>query len=377
MILVILAILALLYLLIDLWLIRGLSRLNSKNTPKKQDPKVSILISARDEEDFIEACLTPLLDQDYSKDLYEIWVTDDRSSDKTLEILKKLQAQHPILNILESPEIPKGVSPKKNALIHMLQKATGDFILTTDADCIAPKTWISSTLEAFKDETHMVVGFSSFKPDEKISTHFYKLQALEFLTHFVVSAGAIGNGLPITSSGNNLAYKKSSYLEFGGFEGLENIISGDDDLLLHRFAQASKDGVRFNTNSKSFVETFAQPDFNSLWNQRKRWASKTVYYPPMVTVVLSIVFFFYFSTGLSLLAFLWNDLELFKFGLIAFCIKTLMDFWVISKGASILNKSNLMPYFWPTALVQIPLIVGAVLFGVFGKFNWKNRTSGK
>src|SRR5437660_10989558 len=51
-------------------------------------PKVSVILPARNEEGFIEKCLSSLLDQDYEN--YEIIAIDDRSEDKTGEIIKKM-----------------------------------------------------------------------------------------------------------------------------------------------------------------------------------------------------------------------------------------------------------------------------------------------
>src|SRR5690348_5549042 len=62
-----------------------LDKFEARPHPK---PKVSIILPARNEEGFIEKCLTSLLDQDYNN--YEIIVIDDRSEDKTAEIIKKM-----------------------------------------------------------------------------------------------------------------------------------------------------------------------------------------------------------------------------------------------------------------------------------------------
>src|SRR5579872_2481558 len=52
------------------------------------NPKVSIILPARNEEDFISKCLNSLIDQDYTN--YEIIAIDDRSDDRTAEIIKKI-----------------------------------------------------------------------------------------------------------------------------------------------------------------------------------------------------------------------------------------------------------------------------------------------
>ena len=51
------------------------------------NPKVSIIVPARNEEGFISKCLDSLLDQDYQN--YEIIAIDDSSEDSTGKIIKK------------------------------------------------------------------------------------------------------------------------------------------------------------------------------------------------------------------------------------------------------------------------------------------------
>ena len=69
-------------------------------------PKVSVILPARNEEGFIEKCLSSLLDQDYEN--YEIIAIDDRSEDKTGEIIKKMAEKNSkIIYVLADPKPEK------------------------------------------------------------------------------------------------------------------------------------------------------------------------------------------------------------------------------------------------------------------------------
>ena len=57
------------------------------NFKEQSKPKVSVILPARNEEDFIENCLDSLLDQDYEN--YEIIAVDDSSEDSTGHIIEK------------------------------------------------------------------------------------------------------------------------------------------------------------------------------------------------------------------------------------------------------------------------------------------------
>ena len=69
-------------------------------------PKVSVILPARNEEGFIDKCLNSLIDQDYEN--YEIIAIDDRSDDKTGEIIKKISQSNPkIKYVLAAPKPEK------------------------------------------------------------------------------------------------------------------------------------------------------------------------------------------------------------------------------------------------------------------------------
>lgn len=97
-------------------------------------PKVSIVLAGKDEEENIESCVRSLLEQDYPN--YELIVVDDRSTDRTPEILSRLAAEYPgRLRTLRVASLPPGWFGKHNAVRTGMESASGDWLLFTDADC--------------------------------------------------------------------------------------------------------------------------------------------------------------------------------------------------------------------------------------------------
>jgi len=103
-----------------------------------QWPRVSVIVAARNEERDIETGLRSLLQLDY-EDL-EILVVNDRSTDRTGEILDRIADEYPRLRVIHLSEIPDGWLGKNHALYHGATIATGQLILFTDADVVMEST---------------------------------------------------------------------------------------------------------------------------------------------------------------------------------------------------------------------------------------------
>lgn len=102
-------------------------------------PMVSIIIAARNEERHIELALQSVLHQDYAN--FETIVLNDRSCDRTGDILQRMAEQHPHLRIIHIAELPNGWLGKNHALQVGANAARGDFLLFTDGDVVmAPST---------------------------------------------------------------------------------------------------------------------------------------------------------------------------------------------------------------------------------------------
>lgn len=95
-------------------------------------PRVSVVFAARNEAATIGAAVPTMLALDYP-DL-EVISVDDRSEDATRDILEQLAARHPRLVVEAVPALRPGWLGKNHALHRGAQRATGRWILFTDAD---------------------------------------------------------------------------------------------------------------------------------------------------------------------------------------------------------------------------------------------------
>ena len=120
-----------------------------------ETPLVSVIIPARNEEENIAECLKSVFDQDYPN--LEVTVVNDRSTDKTAEIVDALCEQRlkdgktpcPLVNI---EELPDGWTGKTYALHLVTKKAKGKWLLFIDADTRHHPSNISRVMEAAQKE---------------------------------------------------------------------------------------------------------------------------------------------------------------------------------------------------------------------------------
>jgi len=155
---------AALWVSVGLWALSGawalLNILLISGLPTEQSgiplPSLSVVIPARDEEKWIEAAVASHCSQEYP-DL-EVVVVDDGSTDRTPEVLARLQERFPNLVVLQGEEPTGGWLGKTNALRQGLNRTSGDFVLIADADVrYAPETHRRAVAEMVRRELDMLV----------------------------------------------------------------------------------------------------------------------------------------------------------------------------------------------------------------------------
>jgi glycosyltransferase involved in cell wall biosynthesis len=112
--------------------------------PTAKLPTISIIFSALNEENEIEAAVMSLLHIDYPH--VEIIAINDRSNDNTAEILNSLKKRYSQLTVLHIEQLPTGWFGKNHALYYGSQHATSDWLLFTDADVIMKPETLSRAI---------------------------------------------------------------------------------------------------------------------------------------------------------------------------------------------------------------------------------------
>lgn len=358
------------YAILEVRFFRALGMVRAGNSDVEPAPKVSVLIAARNEAEGIRATLDSVMAQDY-RGFWEVWVADDRSTDDTPKILAEYEAKYPEkFHVLSIKDIPEGVSPKKHALSLMIEACEGEILCLTDADCIVKPTWVTGIVAEFEPGIELVAGHSYIPTIPGKSSILICMQAVETLIYRVAGTAGLAMHLPLTSTGNNLAYRKSFFKSVKGFENVIKIQSGDDDLLMQKLAADRPWAMRYCISESTFVTTNGKETLKELWEQRKRWASKTIYYTPKIVFVLSMVFLF---LTMQCVAAILSPFSFNVFVAMAatFVVKCIGDLVLILRGLRVFKQEHLIKWCIPVEFIHAPFTVLAVLFGLFGRFKWK------
>ena len=367
------SVLAALYALLIFWVLVGIFRLRSSSNSDYL-PFVSVVIAARNEEENIAQCIDALKRQEYSNKLFEVIIINDRSTDHTAEIIINKTELLSNFHTITIKDLPTNTSPKKYALQKGIEASKGEIILTTDADCVPKPGWISGMVKAYSDDKiGMVVGYSPIT----LSSHGIKagLSKLDSLSIAAISAGSIGAGYPVTCSGRNFSYRRTVFDSIGGFEGLWQYMSGDDDLLLHK-AFNNKIMVSYSLLPSTFVDSLSYDSLNEISDQRRRHASKgSIYYSLPGMAALKIVLPLIYVLNLSIVLGLFGiGLNLTTLSSIVL-LKSTMEFLLLFVFSSKVNSRAILNYF-PLAIILHPFYVvvyGA--WGILGKYTWKGQTN--
>lgn len=361
---------AVFYAAFEVRLFRALGKVRLGNSIRSPLPSVSILVSARNEEEGIRRTLDSLMAQRY-KGRWDIWIADDRSTDRTPQILAEYAERFPDrIHVLTISELSPGESAKKNAIAKLVEASSGEILLLTDADCVVLPTWIRSMVREFEPGIDFVAGHSYIELPADRQNWLLNMQAVETMAYRIAGTGALAMGMPITSTGNNLAYRRSFFESVHGFEGVSKIQSGDDDLLLQKLVREAPWKARYSVDPDAFVTTRGKETLPELWEQRKRWASKTTYYAQKTVALLVVIFLFFCTLSLGyVLSFFSSKILLAT--VFGFFVKLVGDTFVELRGLRIFRQRSLFKWFLPVEIVHAPFTVFAVLFGVAGHFKWK------
>lgn len=334
--------------------------------PVKQPVSISVIIAARNEEENIGPLLAALQQQTYPAEWVEVIVTDDHSEDRTAEIVRRYAG----VKLLQLKD-DRINSYKKKAIETGIAAATGELIVTTDADCLPPPGWLNAIV-AFKEKKSPVFIAAPVVIDCN-SSLVQVFQSMDFMVLQGITAAVVSANKLSMCNGANLAYVRKIFYDVNGFAGVDHIASGDDMLLMHKIWKKYPGKAGYLKSKEAIVSTRPVSTWKAFFSQRIRWASKAgLYDDKRILPVLLLVYLFNLSFPVLLVAGVW-DYRYWPAALALWFLKTAVELPFFRSLAIYFNKRWAVRWFFFFQPLHIFYTVVSGLFGQFGKYEWKGR----
>ena len=324
--------------------------------------KASVLVAARNEEHNIIHCLESLAALDYPADKLEIILIDDKSTDATGAIIDDFIKDKPHFKKIVSKKEIGHLKGKTNALANALEIATGEIILTTDADCRVSRTWVKTITSYYTEGVGTVSGFTY----QDFYDGFSGMQNLDFIFLLTASCGTINTNLPISCIGNNMSYRKAAYDEVGGYENLPFSVTEDFNLVM-AIRKLGKYRLVFPMDKNALVVSAPVPDYTTLYHQKKRWAVGGLLVPKLGYFILACGYLMH--TAFLVSPFFWSP---FVGAMLLF--KVLIDFVFLYHMTNSLGIRRSMKYFLQFEIYYIIyVLLLPFIIAPNQKVTWKGR----
>jgi len=335
---------------------------------------ITVIIPIRNESDNISQLLKSILANKYPKQLLEIIVVDDHSTDKSAKLVYEFDDNAIKVLSLSEYELPQDFNSfKKFGIEEAVKRAEGELILTTDGDCIVPEIWLNAFAYAYEFEKKQFIAAPvnfNYSPDDLIA-----FQCLDFMGMMLITGANIHRKKSLMCNGANMGYSKNLFLELGGYKGINKNASGDDVMLLNKVAEQDMDKIGFIKNKDVTVHTQAAMSWSQFRNQRLRWATKNSSSPDIeMKIELGIVYLVCCSILFSFIFLIYNwYYGMFILFFLVNC-KLIGDLILLRKAIIFFEKEELFNYFIGSFGRHIFYIAGIGTLSLFSKqYQWKGR----
>ncbi len=319
-------------------------------------PPVSVIISARNEEENLTTFLPEVLSQDYPD--FQVVVVNDGSEDETDMALARLKAKYPHLYYTRIAPDKKFYHGKKLPLSLGIKAASHDILVLTDADCRpASNKWLRQMVSAMhtKDK-ELVIGIGNYQKEKGLTNLWLRYDTFTIAIQYL---GFAISGKPYMATGRNMAYTKQLFQKTKGFKNHIYVASGDDDLFVQEAATRKNTTVCISPEAHTISE--APLTFKKWKEQKERHLSTAPYYKKSIKTSLvlePVTREIFWILTLFFIIFPNFALIVLPFSLLLFLLKL-----IIWKKAS--DKTGMGKIFWGLLLFDIiqPIIIALSHFG--------------
>jgi hypothetical protein len=267
-----------------------------RTRPLRDDecPTVTVLVTARNEERDLPACLAALAALDYPRERLRLVLVDDRSTDGTLGLLREFGARHSHAVIVQTADRPaNGLEAKARGVAAGFAVATGEWVCITDADCVVPSRWVRQLLADLPAGAGIASGAVQVRGRGAVAV----LERVSWAFTQLFSAGAAGWGVGFLGMGPNMAIRRDLYVRAGGLEAAAPLVA--EDLALTQMAIGAGERVAYRFDPETTVTMAPVPSLAHLVSQQRRWLRGGFAGTPAFNAALAVAF----AWGLGMSAF--------------------------------------------------------------------------
>lgn len=342
---------------------------------KNSAPKItfSIVIPYRNEAENLPLLFNSLLKLQYPPEMFEIIGINDASEDNSTALWKEFRKQNPHLNIKLMQNVRRSGSPKKDAIKTAISASNMEYIITTDADCEVPENWLhefNSKIE--KTAATAIAAPVALKTKDLKMTFLKHFQEMDIFSLQTATVGGFGVNIPFLCNGANFCYSKEAFLKVNGFEGNNEVASGDDIFLLEKFRKEGFN-ITFLKSPSAVVFTAVSPSWKRVFFQRVRWAAKTSAYKNAFSKILGLLVFTMNLMVVILIILTLTGQLPFSILIFSFLLKFNVDFLIIYQSASFFGRERVMRNYFLSSLLYPFFSSGVVIYSLFSGYEWKGR----
>ena len=354
--------------------------------PLRSEPRVSILIPARNETKILAKTLPLFLAQEYGD--YEVILADDASTDGTGDLARRFAAENPErLRVVSLHELPPGWVGKTHALQKAFEAARGEWVLATDADMVFhPKALRAGLWLAERHNAELVSLFAFLECGSFWERLMMPVFGLMLASVFPLRKINDPQSSVAIASGGYILMRRESWASLGGYEAIRGEMI--DDLNTARRMKHSGRRI-FAALTRDLVRTRMYTNFRGIWEGLRKNAFAAHRFSVVrmaaflagawLTALLPLGALAYSTflllaaggaSGVGLNVWLIFAMSLAQCGLSVWLHFLLITYWGIPRGYALLAPFGSVVY---TAIALDSMI--RTLFGT--GVSWKLRQYGK
>ena len=215
-------------------------RFSKHEEEKKEEgvlPPVSIILTPHEDAHRLEKHLPTLLLQDYPTK-YQVVIVIERGDHETEDVLKRIKntyiqgSSNVSIYVTYIPETSRYMSRKKLAVTLGVKAATSEWIMMTEPSSVPVSyQWLKTMASNCTDSTNLVIGYGCYDKETSAYKRFERLH----IAYYLMREDA--KGIAYRSNAHNLMFRKSEFIEQGGYLGNLHLVRGEYDFIVNKYAR--------------------------------------------------------------------------------------------------------------------------------------------